>query len=360
MNPARRTRSLQIGFLVLLAIGSAQLAWWLIDQVVYTRSVRARIEAAYRADTAEASALRAAGAPRSTVERLYPHLTLDSGRIGVSPGIIAQLDRERSRRLNRYAWEGAFFLAVLLGAMAVVYRALREEAELRRRQESFLAAVSHELKSPLASLRLSAETMALRDPPADRRAELVTRLLEDLTRLERLIGNILDTSRVAASAPATAPEPIALAEEVKAVIGEMSLLATENGTTVTAEVPPTIQVRAGREAIRTVLRNLLHNAIRAAAGGRVTISAAARQGQVQLLVRDDGAGFPPNEGARLFEKFYRLEGEGRERQGGTGLGLYLVRRYVELDGGSVQAMSGGPGQGASFTVTWPVPEGEPA
>lgn len=360
MSPRKRlsfrlTRRLQIGFLVLLGVSTAQLAWWMVDQVMRTAKVRARLEAEYRADATAAEDLLKDGGSWSAIHRIYPHLVIadDSATVLVAPSALAKLNDERFHRLNQYAWEGGFFLLVLVGAMAVVYRALHAETQLRRRQESFLAGVSHELKSPLASLRLSAETIALRDPPAAQRADLVQRLLSDLTRLERMIGNILDVSRLSAGNARTAPGPLALADEVADAVTELRDHASENGVTLTTDIPPHATIQADREAARTVLRNLLHNAIRASQrGGQVTVTGEVRDDQVRLTVRDEGVGFPPEEARRLFEKFYRVDTNGRGRPGGTGLGLYLVRRCVELDGGTVTAESPGPNRGAVFTVTW--------
>lgn len=365
MNNRRRrfrlTRPLQIGFLVLLGISSAQLAWWLYDQVHYTGRMRAWQLEAYQADTAAAAVLLRHGVSPGQVRGLYPHLTIASDGMSavVTPAYLARLDHDRRARLNRYAWEGGFFLVVLLGAMAVVSRALHEETELRRRQENFLAAVSHELKSPLASLRLSAETLALRDPPPPQRGDLVRRLLDDLGRLERMIKNTLDTSRLAGASPKTVPQPVPLADEVAAVVDEMSLQAQEFQVSLATDVDPGLVVQADQEGVRTVLRNLVDNALRSAPGGNVTIRGVRHDTTIALTVEDDGIGFAPAERDRLFERFYRIEGEGRGRASGTGLGLYLVRRCMELDGGTASAESAGPGRGARFSVTWGAAETRP-
>ncbi len=357
--PFRLTRPLQIGFLALLLVSCAQVGWWIVDQFEYTAEVRAERRAAYEADARAAAAILRAGAPWSHVRRIWPHLEPpdDSGRVRVAATVLAALDRERFHRLDRYAWEGAFFLLVLLGAMAVVYRTLEEEAALRRRQEAFLAAVSHELRSPLASLRLSAETLAMRDPPPGRRAELVQRLIDDLGRLDRMIGNLLDASRLSAATVRTAPQPRHLASEVSATVEELRRHAEDCEVRLSTDVAPGLVVRADPEGLRAVLRNLLQNAIKAACGGgSVDVRAARLDGHVRLEVRDNGIGFPPGEAARLFQKFYRVEEPARERPGGTGLGLYLARRYAELDGGTIEAASDGPGRGTSFTVTLPAVE----
>ena len=98
-------------------------------------------------------------------------------------------------RVNRVLWEGGFFLVVLIGGMAVLTRTLRHDAELRRRQQNFLAAVSHEFKSPLASIQLAAETLVLRSRDDDGK-RLGARILEDGERLLRMIDNLLDTTRL--------------------------------------------------------------------------------------------------------------------------------------------------------------------
>lgn len=345
-----------MGFIVLLAVCSAQLAYWIADEVRYTSRVQARLRDAYEAEAESARALLRSGAAWRQVALIYPEIALsaDSSTVQVAPRVLAELESSRFHRLNRYAWEGAFFLAVLLAAMAVVHRAVREEAELRQRQEDFMAAVSHELKSPLASLRLSVETLAMRDPPAERRAELVQRLLADLGRLQRMIANILDTSRLSAAETRAAPERVALAEAVSSVVDELREHAAENEVALDTDVAESLVIWADPEGVRTVVRNLLHNGIHAASGGRhVTMRGFRADGWVQLEVRDDGVGFPPHEAAHLFEKFYRVDGGGPGRASGTGLGLYLVWRCVSLDGGRVTGESAGPGRGASFTVGWP-------
>ncbi len=358
-SSSRRTRSVQVGFLVLLAVCSAQLAYWLIDEVYYTADVVAQRQAAFDSQVASAGALLRAGVAPDTVVAMYPHLVVagDPVTVRVAPEALAAVTDARSRRLNRYAWEGAFFLAVLLAAMAIVYRAVREEANLRRRQDDFLATVSHELQSPLASMRLSAETLAMRDPPSARRTELVERLLSDLARLQRVIANILDASRLAAAVPRAEPQLIVLEEEVRTVLGELADLAHEKNLAVASEVEGTTVIRADRQAVQTVIRNLLHNAIKASApGGAVRLAVGAERGRARLEVSDDGMGFPPTDAGRLFDKFVRVEDERHASGGGTGLGLYIVRRCVELDRGTVMAESAGAGRGARFEVTWPAVE----
>lgn len=323
------TRSVQVGFVVLLLVCAAQLAFWMWDEWRYTQLMTERLSAALAAT-------------------------------GAAPEQLATLASERAQRLNRYAWEGAFFLAVLLAAMAVVLKALREEAELRRRQEQFLAAVSHEFKSPLASLRLSVETLSLRDPAAAERSELLRRVVVELGRLERMVANTLDTSRLASGGEAH-PEEVHLDDVVAEMTEELREFAAECGVRVETTLPHGLVVHADRDGLRTVVRNLLHNAIKASPRDAVVqVHGEAEAHDVVLEVSDDGVGFPPKEASRLFEQFYRVDGDGRGRMQGTGLGLYLVERLVSHAGGRVRAQSAGHGLGAVFTVRWPRPTTERA
>lgn len=318
------TRSVQVGFFLLLLVCAAQLAFWMWDEWRYTALMTERLS--------DALAATGAGAEE-----------------------LARLGTERAQRLNRYAWEGAFFLAVLIAAMAVVLKALREESALRRRQERFLAAVSHEFKSPLASLRLSVETLSLRDPAAAERAELLRRIVVELGRLERMVANTLDTSRLA-SGFESQPERVALDEVVSEMTDELKEFADECGVRVEAQLPHALAVMADRDGLRTVVRNLLHNAIKASPrGAMVQLRGEAELHEVLLEVSDEGVGFAPKEASRIFEQFYRVEGDGRGRMQGTGLGLYLVERLVTQAGGRVRAQSAGHGLGAVFTVRWPRP-----
>ncbi|MFI5231973.1 MAG: sensor histidine kinase [Gemmatimonadales bacterium] len=323
----RAVRATQIGFIVLLLACSAQLAYWMADESHYTAAVRDQLRAAMEQQP------------------------------GVSPAALAQLDADRFHRMNRYAWEGGFFLVVLVGAMGVVYAALREEDALRRQQEDFLASASHELKSPLASLRLSAETIAMRDPPPPRRAELVQRLLSDLTRLDQTIANMLDASRLSRGPVRVTRERVELAPLVAGVAHDLGPLADDCGVTVHVDVEGGLAVHADRDGVRTIAHNLIHNGIKAsrASAGSVTVRGTHDAGGVCVRVEDTGIGFAPHESRRLFQKFHRIEASGHERLPGTGLGLYLVRRCAELDGAAVSASSEGPGRGACFTVRWPAP-----
>jgi signal transduction histidine kinase len=307
------TQLMQIGFLTLLLISAATVGWWMYDHVQYARSVEER----FASD---------------------PSVAEDS-----------------EARINRVIWEGGFFLVVLIGGMAVLTRTLRHDAELRRRQQNFLAAVSHEFKSPLASIQLAAETLVLRSRDDDGK-RLGARILEDGERLLRMIDNLLDTTRLEEGRQRLQPQLTNLRAAAASAVAAIAGRTQASGITVTQAVPEALAVHVDPLVIETGLRNLLDNALKsciAAKSGSIHVEATRDAGGIVLAVSDDGLGFPPEDAGMIFEKFHRLGDELRRATPGTGLGLYIVKRLVELSGGTVHAASSGPGRGATVSMRWP-------
>jgi signal transduction histidine kinase len=323
------SRAVQIGFLLLLTLSSAQVAWWIAENVHYSRTVETRIASLYR------EAEKAGGT--------------------LPDGAMQALAEERSKRINRYLWEGGFFLLVLVGGMSVLTSAIRLDAHLRRRQQNFLAAVSHEFKSPLASIRLSAETLVMRSGEAET-TKLANRILADDERLLRMVDNLLDSARLEQGLHALKPESVELESLVLGMVDAVRDRAAGHGIEVQIDVSSDYVVRGDRTALETILRNFLDNAVKSCVAGkgtRIAISARREAGAVTLSVADDGLGFEEEEAARVFQKFYRIGDELRRTTQGTGLGLHIVKRLADLSGAKVRAESPGPGRGATFSILWP-------
>jgi two-component system, OmpR family, sensor histidine kinase CiaH len=356
-----RSRPLRIAFLAILIFSAAQVVWWMIDQRRLVLVETARLGAAQQhlrdaASELVAPSRKGPGADAGDVVRRYPGLVVAGGGIEVDPSALAALADEHARRLRQYAWEGGFFLCVLGACMAVIARTLREESQLRLRQQNFIASVTHELKSPLASLQLSAETIQLRRPEGEKLTLLAGRMLGDVRRLEGMVGKILDTASLESGRLQLRKERLDLARVADEIADEFADRARARGIELERAVPGGLTVAADPGAVRTILRNLVDNALRATAaagGGRVTIHGRTAGDRVEIEVADTGVGFEPAEAPRLFEKFYRPGDEMVRTTRGTGLGLYLVKRFAELEQGQVSAASAGPGTGARFTVAWP-------
>ena len=355
-------RVFQLTALVLLVVSAVQVSYWLFDQRAYTIERVNAARAAYAEQAAAAQALLDGGASAARVQELLPQIVVDGGRASVAPALEAMLSAERHQRYNRYAWEGAFFLLALGVCMFVIARALRAEARVLEQQESFLALVSHQFKTPLASLQLSLETMALRTLSPEQSRTLIERMLADLARMEAMVTQILESARLERGRVDFKSEPVELHGAVARVLAALEERARSQRVAISSDVAPGLYALTDPLAFDVIVRNVLENALAAVApvgGGRIAVSARAGNGEVELAVKDSGVGFNPADGARLFEKFTRLHPGGGSGAYGTGLGLHIVRRLMQLAEGRVTAESEGLGQGARFVLTWPAaPAGE--
>lgn len=353
---ARRT---QIAFAVLLAVCVAQVGWWMLDQWMYTAEVQRRTEQEWQQSLAAARAMRDRGIQPTTIDAMFPEIVIDAGGdFVVAPAARETANAERLSRLNRYAWEGGFFLIVLTAAITVLWRAVRVEMRLRRRQRNFVTAVTHELKSPLTSIRLSAETLLRREADAATQQRLLGRLLTSLDRMDATVSNVLETARIDEHQLSLQPDVVSPAESIARVIDAMEPAAHSAGISLRSSCSDDLEVWADRGAFETVVRNLVANAIAATEGvdgGEVTVSIDRHADGARIDVADNGRGFDSDESEKLFEKFYRPGDELRRESRGSGLGLYIARALVTASGGNLSAFSDGRGRGARFRSTWPRP-----
>ena len=358
--PGQPHRYVQLGLLCLLAVSTAQVGWWLLDQWQHSARVRSTIAQGLERERQSAERLLELGETVDGVLALHPGLRLDDdGQPEIDKETLEGLAAERFHRLNRYAWEGGFFLVVLVVGMGVLARALRREARLRRRQHNFLAAVGHELKSPLGSSRAAAETLQLRDPPAAQREILVRRVIASLRRLESMVDNLLDSARIEEGGLRLVATRVRLASTLAATLDAFHDRADAEGVDLQLDLPDELEALADPVVVRTIARNILDNAfdaVREQPDCRVSIVAVTDEHFVHLTVRDNGRGFPPQESERLFERFYRPGDEMRRGGRGAGLGLHIVRALTDASGGRVEAHSKGPGSGATFRISLPLPD----
>jgi len=356
----KATRVFQITALALVAVSAVQVGWWLFDQHAYTVEKVRAARSTYTEQVSAAQALLDSGTSAARVQQLLPGVVVSGGRAALAPALAQALTTEERRRTNQYAWEGSFFLLALAVCIAVIARALRAEARVLEEQDSFLALVSHQFKTPLASLQLSLETLALRTPPPEMARTLIDRMLADLARMELMVTQILESARLERGRVELKTEPLELAGAVARVVAQLEERALKEHVHISSDLSPGLYVATDSLALDVVVRNVLENAlaaVRGTGGGNVSLSARAVNGEVELSVRDSGIGFAPADGVRLFQKFTRLPGGASHY--GSGLGLFIVHRLMELARGRVSAHSEGLGRGASFVLTWPAAAPEP-
>ena len=222
-------------------------------------------------------------------------------------------------------------------------------------RRDFVANVSHELKTPLTVIRGYAETLAAEDVPPASRREFLDKVLANARRMQQLVDDLLDLSRIESGTWAPHPERIAVRKLVEDTWAAMAARAAAGSVSFADLVDPTRTAVADPEAARAVLRNVLDNSVRyTPAGGSVTVDAGAQPGGVWIEVRDTGVGIPGEHLPRIFERFYRVDAARSRELGGTGLGLAIVKHLVEAHGGRVEATSA-LGRGTTIRITLPEP-----
>jgi signal transduction histidine kinase len=218
-------------------------------------------------------------------------------------------------------------------------------------QRRFVANAAHELRTPLTAIRGSLEVLmrGAQDDPATA-ARLTQGMYREVVRLSRLSEQLLDLSRVGATT-SVHKRPVAIAAFFDNFLSQARLLARDR--TVTLEPGPAVTLLADPDALTEMLFNLVDNAVQHTdEGGVITLGWRTTPEAVQLWVADDGEGIPAADLPHIFEPFYRGDSSRSRRQGGSGLGLALVRALAQAHGGRVSVESQ-PGQGAKVTITLP-------
>jgi signal transduction histidine kinase len=249
------------------------------------------------------------------------------------------------------------FIDLMLAAgLYLVYSNVRRELHLARLKSDFVANVSHELKTPLALIRLFAETLELGRVPSEEKAHQYYRVInKESHRLTQLINNILDFSRIEAGRKEYRFAPTDVARVVRDVIESYRFQIEQQGFELKVDVADDLpQVPADAEALGQAVINLVNNAIKYSRESRTIHIQVRREGpRILVSVTDRGIGIPRGEQKKIFDKFYRGEDSLVHETKGSGLGLALVRHIMEAHSGSVDVESTA-GKGSTFTLSLPV------
>jgi len=248
--------------------------------------------------------------------------------------------------------------ALDLGGSVTTFLDITELRRLEQVRTDFVANASHELKTPLTSIRGFAETLVEDDPPEELRRQFLTSIRNNTLRLQRLVDDLLDLSRLESGGWSAGVAAVDLRDVVEEA---WDLVAPQAKEGVEFSIEGDAVATGDRQALVQIARNLLDNATRHTdEGGSVLVqlTEGERAGTVELIVSDDGEGIPARSLPRIFERFYRADSSRARDFGGTGLGLAIVKHLAGAMGGEVVADSE-LGRGATFRVTLPSEDGPP-
>lgn len=250
--------------------------------------------------------------------------------------------------------------AVLIGepgqtqGVVLALRNLGELQRLGRARRDFVANISHELRTPITSIRLLADT--LRGPAAENvemRGELLEKISIETETLEQLARELLDLAQIESGQVMVRMIPVSVAELATHAVQRLEAQAARKQLALTLDLPTDVRVLADTDQIDRVLGNLLHNAIKfTPEAGQVWVRASQSDADVTIEIADSGPGIPAQDLPRVFERFFR--GDRSRKSGGTGLGLAIAKHVVEAHGGRIWVESEGrAGKGATFRFTLP-------
>lgn len=245
--------------------------------------------------------------------------------------------------------EGVFFAIIfLVGAYRLKKTFVRERA-MQQQQRNFLLAVTHELKSPLASIKLYIQTILKRELDKEQQQKFLSNSLKDIERLDDLVENVLIATKLESIRPTFPKEEINLTSLIQSVA---TRLQGNGGHShhLRLDLEEEVFLQADKFALTNVVTNLIENAIKySPGGGEIAISLEQEEGQIRFCVADQGVGISNEEKKNVFQKFYRVGNEETRKAKGTGLGLYIVKIVLEKHHAQIKIKDNHP-TGSIFEV----------
>lgn len=312
------SRTAFILFITIVVVAIAQAVWWIVFMAIL---VDEKVDIA-----------RELGAPGSVVQQMH---------------------EQEVRRQVMVGLEGVFFLILLVVGAWLIYRALIRAEELKFHQENFIMAVTHELKTPLASLLVSLDSLAAPRIPDEKKHILVPRMKEDVRRLERIVDHVLEAGRLGRERNVTDLHPVDLSSLVGQVVSRVAGFETGLPVTIEKNIEAGVVVMADQPSISRAIEAVVENSLKYHDGKSIFIEVTlTRSGDKAVLtIADRGLGLSRDDCEAVFERFYRVGNELTRRSSGTGLGLYLSREVIRGHRGTITARSDGPGKGTTFEIT---------
>ena len=273
--------------------------------------------------------------------------------LGAAPGYVEQLHDQEVGRQIMLGMEGIFFLVLILLGARLIYRALVKVEELKFHQQNFLMAVTHELKTPLASIKIYLDSMKSDKISAEKKTEIVPRMQADVLRLEKLVENILDAGRFERSGYHLSRQHLDLSQLVDRALDDLAELTWRVPVEIERSLNQCAMISGDPVALRRAIDAILENSLRynEQESVKLKVILTTNQNRCRLDISDNGIGLTRREASQAFNRFYRGRQELNRSRPGSGLGLFLAREIVLAHDGDITVKSEGVGKGATSTIT---------
>lgn len=257
----------------------------------------------------------------------------------------------RPERKTMILGEGAVFILLFFTGAYQLQKTLRKEQKLHEQQKNFLLSVTHELKSPLASIKLYLQTILKRNLDKEQMHSFLNNSLKDIERLDDLVENMLIATRIDNHSYSFPKEEFDLSEVVSKVASRLQI-HTCSSQIIKLDVEPAVFVTGDKFALTLVVSNLIENAVKYSPPcEEIKVGLRKAANGVSFTVADKGIGIQDEEKARIFDKFYRVGSEDTRKTKGTGLGLYIVKQVLDKHLALIKVKNNRPA-GSIFEVTF--------
>jgi signal transduction histidine kinase len=257
------------------------------------------------------------------------------------------------RRFAMIMGEGSMFIIVFLTGAYYMHTSMKKERKLMEQKKNFLLSVTHELKSPLASIKILLQTIQKRDLSKAQILDFIDKSLLDVERLDDMVENMLLASKIDNRSYSFPKAEFNLSVLVDSIVNRLQITKCDcNQQIINAEIEPKIEITGDKFALTSVVTNLVENAVKYSKPCMaVDVKLFQKDGKVYFQVADHGIGIADNEKTRIFDKFYRVGSEDTRNTKGTGLGLYIVKEVLDKHQASIRVKDNRPA-GSIFEVVF--------
>ncbi|MGI4022823.1 MAG: sensor histidine kinase [Janthinobacterium lividum] len=263
------------------------------------------------------------------------------------------LVRAQPNRIAMILGELSVFIVIFSVGAYFLHKSINSERRLHQQQKNFLLSVTHELKSPLASIKLYLQTIQKRTLDREQQANFIGKCLVDIERLNDLVENMLIASRIDNSSYTFPKEKFDLSELVQTIVSRLQINKCDcNQQIISAQVEPNIELMGDKFALSSMINNLVENAIKYSGPCEVVeVKLQRKEQSIRLMVADHGIGISDAEKPRIFDKFYRVGNEDTRNTKGTGLGLFIVKHVLDKHEATIRVRDNKP-SGSIFEVNF--------
>jgi signal transduction histidine kinase len=263
------------------------------------------------------------------------------------------LVQSQPNRIGMILGEGSMFIIVFVFGAYSLHKTINKERKLQEQKRNFLLSVTHELKSPLASVKLLLQTIQKRDLTKTQMLDFIDKSLLDVERLDDMVENMLLAAKIDNRSYTYPKSKFDLSMLVDSVVNRLQITKCDcNQQIIEAEIEPKVEITGDKFALTSVITNLVENAIKYSSPCEVVaVKLFSKEGNVHLQVADHGIGITDEEKPRIFDKFYRVGSEDTRNTKGTGLGLYIVKQVLDKHQATIKVKDNRPA-GSVFEVVF--------